>query len=70
MAFNPRSWLGALGIMLALIALFLVLEYAGGATALVGALATGASQVFGTLQGRAVSGGGVSVGAPSPAQST
>lgn len=70
MAFTPRSWLGALGIMLGLIALFLVLEYAGGATSLIGALASGAMGVFGTLQGRSVSGGGYSVGAPSPAQST
>ncbi|HUC37033.1 MAG TPA: hypothetical protein VMR97_07915 [Acidimicrobiales bacterium] len=64
------GWLGALGIMLSLIALFLVLEYAGGATGIIGALASGAAGVFGTLQGRTVSIGGTTVGQPSPAQST
>jgi len=70
MAFRPGSWLGALGIMLSLIALFLILEYAGGTTSIIGSLATGAIGVFGTLQGRAVSVGGTTVGAPSTAQSS
>jgi hypothetical protein len=61
--FNPRSWLGIIGVMLFLIALYLVLEKAAGASSILGTLAAAGVAVFGTLQGRNVSGvGGVSVG--------
>ena len=50
-----RNWLGVVGVMLALIALYLVLEHATGAAGLIGALGAGTMAVFGTLQGRSVS---------------
>ncbi len=62
--FNPRGILGVIGVMLALIALYLLLEKASGATSILGALASSALQLTGALQGRNVStnvAGGVSV---------
>ncbi len=59
--FSPRGALGVIGIMLGLIALYLILEKAGGASQLLSTLATGGMAIFGTLQGRNVSGGGVQV---------
>ncbi|HET9691001.1 MAG TPA: hypothetical protein VFP61_07595 [Acidimicrobiales bacterium] len=59
--FNPRGLLGLVGTMLALIALYLLLEKASGATSILGALASGSLGVFGVLQGRNVSSNGTSV---------
>ena len=59
--FSPRNVLGLVGVMLFLIALYLVLEKAGGASQVFGALAGGALSVFGVLQGRNVTSGNVSV---------
>lgn len=58
---NPRGILGVIGVVLALVALYLVLEKATGATNILGALASGGIGFVGTLQGRTVSGGGYSV---------
>lgn len=60
--FNPRGLLGVIGVVLALIALYLILEKAGGATQVLGSLASGSIGLIGTLQGRNVGAGGVSVG--------
>lgn len=49
-----RNFLGIVGVMLALVALYLVLEHATGAAGLLGALAAGGMAIFGTLQGRTV----------------
>lgn len=58
-----RNWLGVVGVMLALIALYLVLEHATGAAGLIGALGAGTMAIFGTLQGRAVNAYNMSVAA-------
>jgi hypothetical protein len=60
---NPRSFLGVIGVMLFLVALYLVLEYATGASGVIAALSAAGVQIFGTLQGRSVSvnAGGVAV---------
>lgn len=58
---NPRGILGVIGVILALIALYLLLEKAGGATQLLGAVASGSLGVIGTLQGRTVTYNGASV---------
>lgn len=58
-----HNWLGIVGVMLALIALYLVLEHATGAAGLIGALAAGGMSIFGTLQGRPVSAYGAQVAA-------
>lgn len=47
--------------MLALIALYLVLEHFAGATSVISTLAAGTMSIFGTLQGRNVSAYGVQV---------
>lgn len=59
--FNPRGILGVIGVILALIALYLILEKAGGATSVLGSIASGSIGLVGVLQGRNVSGGGYSV---------
>lgn len=61
MAFAPRNVLGVVGIILGLIALYLVLTMAAGANSLLGTLASGSLGLVGALQGRNVSAGGVSV---------
>lgn len=60
--FNPRGILGVIGVILALIALYLILEKAGGATNILASLASGSIALVGTLQGRTVSGGGYTIG--------
>lgn len=52
--FTPRNLLALLGTMLFLIALYLVLEKAGGASQVFGALANGGLALIGGLQGRTV----------------
>lgn len=47
-----RNIYGALGVMLFLIAMYLVLENAGGASSVINAVAGSSSQVFKTLQAR------------------
>lgn len=47
-----RSAWGALGVMLALIALYLVLQNSRGATRLISSSTGGANTIFRTLQGR------------------
>lgn len=49
---NIRGINGVIGVMLFLIAIYLVLEKAGGASSLIGATADGGSKIFKTLQGR------------------
>lgn len=58
-----RNWLGIVGLMLALIALYLVLEHATGAAGILGALGAGTMAIFGTLQGRSVTAYGESIAA-------
>lgn len=53
--FSPRGITGVIGVVLALIALYLVLEKAGGASQVIGSLAGAAMTGIGTLQGRNVS---------------
>lgn len=50
-----------LGIMLGLVALFLVLNNASNADTILKSLASAGAQTFGVLQGRNVSGGSISV---------
>lgn len=52
-----------LGIMLGLVALYLVLVNPQAVNQILGSLGSLGAQTFGTLQGRAVSGGGITVGA-------
>lgn len=59
--FNPRSLLGVVGVMLLLVALYLVLEKAGGASQVIGTLAAGGLSIFSALQGRNVNAYGVQV---------
>jgi hypothetical protein len=47
-----RSVYGAVGVMLFLVALFLVLDKAGGAAQVIRAVAAGGVDIFRTLQGR------------------
>ena len=47
-----RSVYGALGVMLALVALFLLLDKAGGAAQVIRAISAGGVDIFKTLQGR------------------
>lgn len=54
--FSPRNLLGVVGVMLFLIALYLVLEHAGGFSKAISAIASGTIGIFGVLQGRSVSG--------------
>lgn len=49
---NIRDVYGALGVMLFLIALYLVLENGAQATRIIGAIGSSTSGVFRTLQGR------------------
>lgn len=58
-----HNWLGIVGTMLALIALYLILEHAGGAAQVIGTLSAGTMAIFGTLQGRTVTAYGQTVGA-------
>lgn len=51
-----------LGIMLGLVALYLVLVNPAATSQILGSLGSLGAQTFGTLQGRSVSGGGISVG--------
>ncbi len=51
-----------LGIMLGLVALYLVLVNPGATSQILSSLGSLGSQTFGTLQGRTVSGGGITVG--------
>lgn len=51
-----------LGIMLALVALYLVLSSPASLDTILRSLGAVGAQTFGTLQGRTVSGGGVTVG--------
>ncbi len=57
-----RNWVGIVGTMLALIALYLILEHAAGATSVLSTLAAGTMTVFGTLQGRPVTAYGTQIG--------
>ncbi|MCL2393254.1 MAG: hypothetical protein FWC87_01095 [Acidimicrobiaceae bacterium] len=50
--FSPRNILGVIGIMLGLIALYLLLENGGQASKILGALSAGSIGIFTTLQGR------------------
>lgn len=50
--FNPRSVYGTVGVMLFLVAIYLVLEKAAGATSIIRAVGDTSAQVFKTLQGR------------------
>jgi hypothetical protein len=59
--FSPKGILGVIGVVLALIALYLILEHATGATSILGSLAGGSLATIGVLQGRNVSGGGYSI---------
>lgn len=59
--FSPRSVLAVVGTMLALIALYLLLEWGTNTTQILGSLAGGAIGTIGALQGRNVSGGAFSV---------
>ena len=52
-----------LGVMLALVALYLVLLNPAAVSQIFSSLGSLGAQTFGTLQGRSVSGGGISVGA-------
>jgi hypothetical protein len=52
----------ALGIMLGLVALYLVLSAPQSLDTILRSLGSVGAQTFGTLQGRTVSGGGVTVG--------
>lgn len=47
-----RSVYGAIGVMLFLIALFLILDKAGGAASVIRAVSSGGVDIFKTLQGR------------------
>lgn len=58
---NPRGILGVIGVILALVALYLILEKGANATSILGALTSGSIGLVGTLQGRSVSSGGTSV---------
>jgi hypothetical protein len=55
---NPRGIIGVIGVVLVLIALYLILEHYAGATSILSSLANGSIGLVGTLQGRTVSGGG------------
>lgn len=59
--FTPRNILAVVGTVLALIALYLILEKAGGATQILGSIASGSLALTGALQGRTVTSNGVSV---------
>lgn len=59
--FNPRGILGVIGVILALVALYLILEKGTNATAILGALTSGSIATIGVLQGRSVSGSGYSI---------
>lgn len=59
--FSPRGLIGVIGVILALIALYLILEKGGQATKVLGSLASGSIGLVGALQGRNVSGGGYSI---------
>jgi len=61
---RPRGVLGVIGVMLALVALYLLLEHAGGASQIFSTLAASGMALFGTLQGRTTSAYGMTVGAP------
>lgn len=50
-------------LMLGLIALYLVLEHFAGASSIISTLAAGGMAIFGTLQGRQVSGYGQTIAA-------
>lgn len=60
-----HNWLGIVGTMLALIALYLILEHSAGAAQVIGTIGAGTMAIFGTLQGRSVTAYGESVGASS-----
>lgn len=49
---SVRNTWGAIGVMLALIALYLVLEHAGGASQVIGAFGSFGTNLARTLQGR------------------
>lgn len=49
---NIRSFYGALGVMLALVALYLLLNNSKGATSLISSSTSGGVRIFRTLQGR------------------
>lgn len=51
-----------LGIMLGLVALYLVLVNSQSTTQILGSLGSLGAQTFGVLQGRSVTGGGIQVG--------
>lgn len=57
------KFLKIVGLMLGLIALYLVLEHFAGAADVISSLAAGGMAIFGTLQGRSVSAYGSSVAA-------
>jgi hypothetical protein len=59
--FDPKTIWAVVGVCLFLIALYLVLENAGGASSVLSTLFAGTSQTFGILQGRNVTTGRVSV---------
>lgn len=66
--FQPHNLWAVVGVVLFLIALYLVLENYGGASSVLGTLFSGATVLTGTLQGRSVSSGGISIQAQKPAQ--
>lgn len=49
---SVKSVYSALGVMLFLVAMYLVLTQAGGATKIISSVASGANATFKTLQGR------------------
>ncbi len=60
--FKPNSIWTVVGTILFLVALYLVLENSLGSSAILGKLFSGSTALIGTLQGRPVSGAGVTVG--------
>jgi hypothetical protein len=49
---SVKSVYSALGVMLFLVAMYLVLQHAGGATQIIASIASAGKMTFGTLQGR------------------
>jgi hypothetical protein len=60
--FDPHNFWAVIGVVLFLIALYLVLENYVGATNILSNLFSGSVGLAGTLQGRSVTVGGVKVG--------
>lgn len=60
--FDPRSLYAVIGVILFLVALYLILANGTGANTLLSTIAGGTVGLVGTLQGRAVSSNGTGVG--------